>query len=116
VTFVAVYLFIVGVLNVIWGIVALDNKSFFSHGSLLWSHLNTWGWIAIILGAIQLLGGMLVQARRSGGAIIAGMLALVGFIVNFLIIGVYPLWSVTMIVIYALILWAVTVHLEDFLE
>lgn len=40
--FVAAYLVIAGVLNVIWGIVALDNKSYFVSGGLLWSELNTW--------------------------------------------------------------------------
>jgi hypothetical protein len=108
--FVAAYLVIAGVLNIVWGIVALDNKAYFTSGGLLWSELNTWGWIAIVVGAIQVLGSMLVAARRAGGAVIAGFLAFFGIMLNFLSIGAYPVWSVIMLVVDAMIIWAVTVH------
>ena len=114
--FVAAYLVIAGVLNVIWGIVALDNKSYFVSGGLLWSELNTWGWIAIVVGAIQILGSILVAARRAGGAIIAGSLAFIGIMLNFLSIGAYPVWSVIMLVVDAMIIWAVTVHSDAMLR
>jgi hypothetical protein len=112
--FVAVYLTIAGVLNLVWGIAALSNKSYFNSGGLLWSQLNTWGWVAIVLGAIQVLGAMLVTARRAGGAVIAGFLAFFGIMLNFLSIGAYPVWSVILLVVDALIIWAVTVHADAF--
>lgn len=114
--FVAAYLVIAGVLNIIWGIVALDNKSYFVSGGLLWSELNTWGWVAIIVGAIQILGSILVAARRAGGAIIAGFLAFFGIMLNFLSIGAYPVWSVILLVLDAMIIWAVTVHSDALLS
>jgi hypothetical protein len=113
--FVAAYLVIAGVLNVVWGIVALDNKSYFVSGGLLWSELNTWGWVAIIVGAIQILGSTLVAARRAGGAVIAGFLAFFGIMLNFLSIGAYPVWSVILLVVDAMIIWAVTVHSDALL-
>jgi hypothetical protein len=113
-TFVAVYLMLAGVLNVVWGIAALSNKSYFISGGLLWSELNTWGWIAIILGAIQILGAILVSVRRAGGAVIAGFLAFFGIMLNFLSIGAYPVWSVILLVVDAMIIWAVTVHADAF--
>lgn len=113
-TFVAIYLMIEGVLNIIWGIAALDNKSYFVSGGLLWSSLNTWGWVAIILGAVQVLGSLLVMSRNAAGAVIAGFLAFCGLMLNFLSIGAYPVWSVILLVVDALILWAVTVHGDEF--
>jgi hypothetical protein len=113
-TFVAVYLTIAGLLNIVWGISALSSKSYFISGGLLWSELNTWGWVAIIVGAIQVLGAMLVAARRAGGAVIAGFLAFFGIMLNFLSIGAYPVWSVILLVIDAMIIWAVTVHSDAF--
>jgi hypothetical protein len=113
-TFVAVYLAIAGVLNLVWGIAALSNKSYFVHEGLLWSKLNTWGWIAIILGAIQVLGALAAFRRRPSGAIIAGFLAFMGIMFNFLSIGAYPVWSAIMLVIDGLIVWAVTVHSDAF--
>jgi hypothetical protein len=114
--FVTAYLAIAGVLNIIWGIAALSNKQYFISGGLVWSELNTWGWVAIILGTIQALGALLVLERRAGGAIIAGTLAFFGIILNFLSIGAYPVWSSILLVADALIIWAVTVHSDAFLE
>jgi hypothetical protein len=113
-TFVAVYLTIAGLLNIVWGISALSSKSYFISGGLLWSELNTWGWVAIIVGAIQVIGALLVAVRRAGGAVIAGFLAFFGIMLNFLSIGAYPVWSVILLVIDALIIWAVTVHSDAF--
>jgi len=112
--FVAVYLLIAAFLNIIWGIAALDNKSYFTSGGLLWSSLSTWGWIAIILGAVQGLGALLVMARRPFGGVIAGFLAFLGILLNFLSIGGYPVWSAILLIVDALIIWAVTVHHDQF--
>jgi hypothetical protein len=113
-TFVAVYLFIAGTLNVLWGIAALANKSYFVDGGLLWSGLSTWGAVAIIVGVLQLAGGGLVVTRHAWGAIIAGFLAFLGILLNFVSIGAYPIWSVILLVVDSLILWAVTVHGDEF--
>lgn len=114
--FVAVYLLIAGFLNVIWGIAALENKSYFITEGLLWDSLNTWGWVAIIVGAIQMLGSALVVIRSALGAVIAGFLAFAGIMMNFLSIGAYPVWSSILLVIDALIIWAVTVHSDEFIQ
>jgi hypothetical protein len=114
--FVAVYLLIAGVLNVIWGIAALENKSYFVSGGLLWSELNTWGWVAIVVGAIQVLGAGLVASRHAAGAVIAAVLAFCGIMLNFLSIGAYPIWSAILLVVDAMVIWAVTVHSEQFVK
>lgn len=112
--FVAVYLLTVGILNVLWGIAAIAEKENFVEDGLVWSTLQAWGWVVLIVGAVQLLGAGLVVARRAGGAMIAGFLAFLGLLVNFLSIGAYPIWAVILMAIDALILWAVTVHSDEF--
>ena len=55
VTFAGVMLFIAGVLNVIYGIAAIgDSKFFVQDQKYILSNLNTWGWVTLILGALQL--------------------------------------------------------------
>src|SRR4051812_10532430 len=108
------YLAIAGMLNGIWGITALSNKSYFVEGGLVWSSLSTWGWIAIVVAAIQIIAGGLLFARRVGGVIMAVVLAMCGILLNFLSIGAYPVWSVVAMVCNALVLWAVTVHSDEF--
>lgn len=112
--FAGAYLLIAGCMNVIWGIAALDKKDIFREGSLVWSNLDTWGWIAIGVGGAQLLAGLLVLAQRFAGQWLGGILAMLGVFLNFLSIGAYPLWSVIALVANALVLWAITVHGDEF--
>jgi hypothetical protein len=114
VAFAGSYLAIAGMLNLIWGITALSKKEYFVEGGLVFSNLSTWGWIAIVIAAIQILAGGLLFARKIGGVLMAIVLAMAGIFINFLSIGAYPIWSVIAIVCSALVLWAVTVHGEDF--
>lgn len=114
IAFAAAYLIVAGGMNVIWGIVALSNKSAFHESGLVWSSLNTWGWIAIVLGTFQVLGGFLVSARQFSGQWLAGVLAILGIFAHFFELGAYPVWSVIALVANGLVLWAVTAHGDEF--
>jgi hypothetical protein len=114
VAFAGSYMMIAGMLNLIWGITALSKKSYFVEGGLVWSNLSTWGWIAIVIAAVQIVAGGLLFARKVGGVIMAIVISMCGMLVNFLSIGAYPVWSAVAIVCNALVLWAVTVHGNDF--
>jgi hypothetical protein len=114
VAFAGTYLGIAGVLNLIWGITALANKDYFTENGLVWSSLSVWGWIAIIVAIAQVTAGGLLFARKIGGVIMALVLAMCGMLLNFLSIGAYPVWSTVAIVCNALVLWAVTVHGDEF--
>lgn len=113
VAFAIVYLGLAGILNVIYGIAALSNKSYFHENSLLWSNLKTWGWILIILGAFQMLTSGLLYTRSQFGAILGIFLASLAFIANFLSIGAYPVWSVIAMVLSGFVIWALSVSMAD---
>jgi len=105
-----IYLIVAGVLNLIWGITALTKDDYFAEGGLVWSSLNTWGWIAILIAILQIGTGVLVYARRFGATLVAVLISMCAMVVNFLSVGAYPVWSIVAIVCNALVLWAVTVH------
>jgi hypothetical protein len=113
VVFATVYLGIVGVLNVIYGIAALNNKQYFNEGGLLWSNLKTWGWVSIILGACQIATSGFIYARTKFGAVLGILLASMAFIANFLSIGAYPVWSVIAMVLSGFVIWALAVNSRD---
>ena len=48
--------------------------------------------------------------------LMAIVVAMAGIFVNFLSIGAYPVWSIIAITGSALVLWAVTVHSDEFVE
>jgi hypothetical protein len=114
IAFAGAYMLVAGGMNVIWGIVALSNKSAFHEDGLVWSSLNTWGWIAIVVGGLQVLAGFLVSARQFSGQWLAGVLSILGIFVSFFALGAYPVWSVIALVANGLVLWAVTAHGDEF--
>jgi hypothetical protein len=113
VAFAIVWLALVGILNIIYGIAALSNKSYFHEGGLLWSNLSTWGWVAIILGAIQLLVSGLLYARNTAGTVLGIFFASLSFIASFLAIGAYPAWSIIAMVLDGFVIWALSVNMID---
>ena len=88
-------LVIVGVLNIIYGIGALDDANVFVNDTrLVLTNLNTLGWTLIILGLIQLTGGFSLMAGNPYGRLIGIVAGSLGAIQALLSIGgAYPWWS-----------------------
>ncbi len=71
VVFAGIVLLIVGTLNIIYGIGALDNANAFVNDTrFVLTNLNTLGWALIILGVIQLAGGFSLLAGNTFGRVI----------------------------------------------
>jgi hypothetical protein len=88
-------LLIVGTLNIIYGIGALDDANIFvNEQRYVLDNLNTMGWVLIVLGLIQLAGGLSLMAGNAFGRIIGIAGASLGAIAALLSIGGnYPWWS-----------------------
>ena len=71
VVFAGIVLVIVGTLNIIYGIGALDNANYFANDTrFVLTNLNALGWVLIILGVIQLTGGFSLLAGNTYGRVI----------------------------------------------
>jgi len=106
VVFAATLLLIVGTLNILYGIGALDDANIFVNDQrFILTNLNTLGWVLIILGLIQLTGGFSLMAGNTYGrviGIIAGSLGAIGALLS--VGGNYPWWSLG---IFALCIYVV---------
>ena len=93
--FAATLLLIAGVLNIIYGVGALDDANIFVNDKrYIFSNLHTMGWVLIVLGVIQLTGGISLYAGNTWGRIIGVVGASLGAIAALLSIGgSYPWWS-----------------------
>ncbi|MFL5825292.1 MAG: hypothetical protein ACJ76V_02090 [Thermoleophilaceae bacterium] len=109
VTFAGTMLIIVGALNVIQGIGAIDNSKFFvGNAQFIISNLNTWGWIVLIMGAIQLLAAFGIFARNQFARWLGVGFAGLNSIAQLLLLPAYPflslaLFTLDILVIYGLI-------------
>jgi hypothetical protein len=93
--FVGILLMIAGVLNIIYGIAAVGNASFFVNDTqYVFSSLHTWGWITIILGVIQLTAAFSLFAGNTYGRVIGLVAASIGAIGALLDVGgAHPWWA-----------------------
>ena len=106
VMFAGVLLLMVGTLNIVYGIGALDDANIFlNEKRYIFTDLNTMGWVLIILGIIQLTGGFSLLANNAYGrviGIVAGSLGAIAAL--FSIGGNNPWWSLA---IFFLSVWVV---------
>ncbi len=101
----AIFLTIAGVLNIIWGIAAIGNSHFFAHNvHYVFASLKGWGWVALIVGILELIAATSLVSGHSFGrwfAVIVGSIAAVDALLS---IPAYPFWSLA---VFLLSLWIV---------
>jgi hypothetical protein len=93
--FVGILLMIAGILNIIYGIAALGNASFFVNDTqYVFSSLHTWGWITILLGIIELTASVSLFGGQAYGRVIGIVAATIGAVGALLNVGgAHPWWS-----------------------
>ena len=110
--FAATMMIIGGSLNAIYGLVAVVNDDWvvWTNRSSVYLDLTSWGWVHIVAGALVVLAGFGVLSgnvlARTVGVFLAGL----SLIANFLFLPVYPLWSIIVITLDVLVIWALTAH------
>ena len=112
VIFAGIMILIVGVMNVIYGLAAIDNSTFFVQDAryVVLNDLNTWGWILLVVGAVQLVAAFGIWSRAAWGRWIGIISASGNAIIQLLFIASVPLaalalFSLDLLVIYALAGW-----------
>jgi hypothetical protein len=113
VVFASVMMFLLGCFQVVQGFVAVFDNGYYhvTEGGLVINvDYTAWGWthmllgLLIIISALGVLSGNVVA--RTVGVLLAGLSA----IVNLLFIEAYPIWSVLIITVDVLVIYALTVH------
>jgi len=97
---------LVGTINIIYGIGALDDANIFVNDTrFVLDNLNTLGWVEIVLGAIQLIAGFSLMAGNTFGRVIGIFGASLGAIGALLSIGGNnPWWSLAVFALCVYIL------------
>jgi hypothetical protein len=111
VLFASVLLVIVGCFNLIYGIAAIANSHVFTaNAHYVFGSLRTWGWITLIIGALQLLAaaGVLAgnQLARWFGVLVLGLSA----IDQMFFIPAYPFWSLMIIAVDVVALYGLCAY------
>ena len=113
--FAATLLLIVGALNIIYGIGALDNAHVFVNDTrFIFSNLNTYGWVLIILGVLQLAGGVSLIAGHALGKVIGVIAGTLGAIEALISVGgANPWWSLGIFALCVYVVHGILVYGDD---
>jgi hypothetical protein len=116
IVFAAIMMIVSGVFDIIWGIVGLARKEVFIRGpkgNVINLDYTAWGWINLILGVVVLAAGMALLTGAIWASVVALILAVLSAVGNLLTIGAYPIWSVIVITLDVLVIYAITVHGDE---
>ena len=117
VTFAAVIALAAGAYNALSGIAAIaDDDTLEAQATkvLYGIDFTVWGWFWLFVGALQILGGILVLRRNEWGMAICVTMAGFSALCTIFVIFVVPLWAVSVLALDVLVMYALLTHGDDF--
>ena len=106
-------LLVVGIFQAIDGLVALFKDELYlvrPNGLVVNVDYTAWGWTNLLIGALLALVGLAVIAGQRWAQITAVVLAILSAIVNFAFIPAYPVWSLLIIALDVVVIYALIAH------
>lgn len=104
-----------GVFQAFLGVMALVNSNIIVLGeqSLVAFNFTAWGWMHIVLGVILLTAAGSVFSGRVWGRLIGCIAITLSLVTNMVFLPVYPIWSIVVIALDVLMLYALLVHGDE---
>jgi len=118
VVFAGALLMVIGLINVFQGFVALfsDEHLVLTPTKLVVVDTTGWGWILLISGLLLMAAGAGLLAAQTWARIVAIVLVCLHAVFQVLSIGAYPVWSLLMIALDVVVLYALTARWSDVRE
>jgi len=112
IAFAGIMLILLGGLDFIYGLTGIIKENYFvvSRQGLLVFDIKQWGWITLVFGLIQFGAGLAIIAGATWGRIVGVIIAAVSVVHQFTLMSAYPIWSLLIVAIDILIIWALIVH------
>ncbi|WP_280241315.1 DUF7144 family membrane protein [Nocardia abscessus] len=106
----AILLMAVGILSILEGIsaIAKDEVLVATPGYTYQFNTTSWGWIHLILGILLVIAAAGLMSGAMWARVIAVFLAALSILANFLWLPYYPWWSIVVIALNVVVIWAVT--------
>lgn len=104
-----------GLFQGVVGLIALLNKEFYviTPDQLAVFNFVAWGWIHVALAVLLISAGVSVINGGVWGRVIGIFLVGLSLVANFVFIGAYPFWSIIVMLVDVLVLYALLVHGDE---
>ena len=113
IVFAGTMMMLIGVFHLFEGIVALfrNNVLVVPQGGLVVEvSFTQYGWLQLIAGAVIFAVGLGVFTGRTWARVLGVVLASISAILNFAFVTAFPFWSLTMIALNIVVIYALTAH------
>lgn len=110
--FAGIMMILSGVFNVIAGLTGLLRHTWYvvTASHLLVFNYVAWGWIDLAIGLLVLLAGISVLHGSTWARVVAVVLAGLSMIGSLASVNSYPVWSIVVLAVDVLIIYALVVH------
>jgi hypothetical protein len=113
VVFGGVMLIMMGIFEAVEGLVAVFHDGFYlvrPSGLVVSVDYTTWGWTHIIIGVVAILTGVGLLAGNMAARVVGVGIAFLSALVNLAFVSAYPVWSVILITLDVIVIYAIIVH------
>jgi hypothetical protein len=115
IVFAATMMIIVGGLNAFQGFVALVNDDWVgwnpSTSTALFLDLTQWGWVHLLVGIVVMVAGFGLLTGNVLARVVGVIVSAISLLSNFFFLPANTsLWSLLIVLINVLVIWALTVH------
>jgi len=111
VTFAALMLGLAGTMNAFAGIAAIaGSRVYVNEAVFIFSDLNTWGWIMLVLGVTQILAALALFGGSEFARWFGITTAAVNAIGQLMFIPAYPFWALALFAIDILIIYGLAMY------
>jgi hypothetical protein len=111
VLFAGIMIMIAGVLNFIYGIAAVANSHFYAPNThYVISDLDTWGWVVMLIGVVQLCVALGVWIRAAWARWTGVAVAALNALVQLIFIASNPLLSLSIVALDVLVIYGLVTY------
>ncbi len=115
IVFTAAMLLMLGVFNAVNGLAAIFADDIFvtgASGAVIFN-VTTWGWVHLVLGVLAAATGVALMQGATWARAVAVGFVMLNMLTQLLFLPAYPFWSLLIIVLDVVVLWALIVHGDE---
>lgn len=113
--FAAALLLVNGGMQIVAGLTGIFHGNFYAtyNGTALFFNYGTWGWIHLLFGIAIVATGIGLITGKLWSQVAAIILVILAAISHMTFLSVYPWWSIILLIIDGLIIYALTMHGDE---
>jgi len=114
--FAAFMMMLIGSFQIAIGVVAVFNQDFYvsTPNYVFAFDVGVWGWIHLLWGIVVLAAGIAVLRGSVWAATLGSVIAAISAVQAFLFLPYEPFWSIIVIALSVMVIWALTTGLPDY--